>query len=135
MTLKQSDAKRQRLKNLIEAADEALDVLIGIDEELDGPMAMPSPLTVRLAHALEECKGVFTCYTCQREDVGPATWTERYSYRSWRTRKVGVRQYCAACAPAAEEKYERMLEYQHDAERDLARDDDVDNERGRDDEE
>lgn len=128
MAPKQSDAKRERLKNLIEAATDALDVLIG-----SGDICLPSPLAVRLAHALTEMRHAFTCHACQREDVGPATWTEHY--RSWRTRKVSVRQYCAACAPAAEEKYERMLEYQHDAERDLARDDDVDNERGRDGEE
>lgn len=133
MTPKQSDAKRQRLKNLIETADEALDVLIRIDEELDGPMAMPSPLTVRLAHALEECKHVFTCHACQREDVGPATWTEHV--RLWNSKKVERRDYCAACAPAAEDHYERMMEYAHDAERDLARNDDYDNERGSDGEE
>lgn len=131
MTPTQSNSKRQRIKNLMEAADAALGVLAAKDGSLRGEY--PNPLTIRLAAAIEGCRGVFTCYTCQREDVGPATWTERY--RSWRTRKVSVRQYCAACAPAAEEKYERMLEYQHDAERDLARDDDVDNERGRDDEE
>lgn len=129
MTPKQSDAKRQRLKNLIEAADAALDVLMKIDEER-GPMVMPSPLTVRLAHALEECKGVFTCYTCQREDIGPPSFVERVKH--FGSYIVERREYCSACAPAAEERFERALEYQHDAENDLAREDE---ERGINDEE
>ena len=125
MTPKQSDAKKQRLKNLIEAADAALEVMAANDGTLAGEY--PSALTIRLAAALEGCRSVFTCHTCEREDVGPASYTEHV--RNWRTRRVERRDYCSTCAEAAEERADRELEYKMEAERDLAREDDVDNER------